>query len=156
LILLSLILTPLAFYLLSFFGTSKSSENIIISELFLRKNTNSPSLVLRVLNNSDHPKLIFGSLVVEDKAAGIKKQISLGSLGEIMPLTQKDFSVDWNEPWQGSGIGQLKAVLYDQDGVISEKSMPVAVIPENLESVGAISLFASLLLGAGLVISRFV
>lgn len=149
---------PLIYFIVTYFisnGTKLQAYQI--EDMYFMKNSRTPSLYVRVKNNSDFDRQLTGDIYLEDNLHTAKKKIPLGSLGILENQTDKEFVVSWENPWKGSGEGNLNLLLSDQNNLVAEKSMHLAVLPESVTSVGLLTTFlASGLIGVGWVVSRIV
>lgn len=153
-----LFIGPLIYFLFSgiFFGKARN-QNLSIQELYFLKNQSSPSLYVKVRNNSPVPRKLTADLFIEDTLNSLKRIINLGDLGEIEQGSEQEYNLSWENAWYGSGIGRINFIVHGQDGLVAEKDLSLVVIPENITSIGLLTTFlASGLIGATLVLSRIV
>jgi len=131
-------------------------SGISIPEFYSYKAEGKPALYLMLRNDTVNTTHAYAELFMEDKANNLKKQIPLGDLGELQPGEEKTYDLNWDDKWHGSGLGDIKLVVRNNQGLVTEKSIFLAVVPRDITSLSMLSLFASGVLGAGLVISKFV
>lgn len=143
------------FFLFNTFIVKGNTAPFTIQQFYISKNNGIPNLYIKLKNNTFRNQYLYAYLRLDDKLNKLKKQVEIGDLGNVAAGLEKEYVLTWDNNWEGSGMGNIDLVVKNQEGIIVDQSIYIAVVPTSVFSVEMFTFLASGLIGSGLIISRF-